>query len=150
MRDIIRWDPFSELSSIQDELDRLFGRTFGGIEPIRGRVTGAWVPPLDVVEQDDAIVARLDLPGIAPEDVEVALEDSTLTVSGSRSSEESTERTGYHRIERRVGAFSRSIALPSTADPDRVEASFDRGVLTITIGKVAASRPRRIEIKAGA
>jgi HSP20 family protein len=156
MADITRWDPFRDLVSIQDELNRLFGRTFGSeprpgaAELTRAGATGSWVPPLDVFETGDKLVVKVELPGIEPDDVEVSVEDSTLTVSGSREFHQETEEQNYHRIERRYGAFSRSLRLPQTADAENVDARFDKGVLTIDIPKREEAKPRRIEIKASA
>jgi HSP20 family protein len=158
MADITRWDPFRDLVSIQDELNRLFGRTYGGAEPVRfgnaestrAGAAGSWVPPLDVFETGDKLVVKVELPGIEPDAVEVSVEDSTLTVSGSRAFEQETDEQSYHRIERRYGAFSRSLRLPQTADPEKVDARFDKGVLTIEVPKREEAKPRRIEIKASA
>jgi HSP20 family protein len=158
MADITRWDPFRDLVSIQDELNRLFGRTYGGaerapyggVELTRSGATGSWVPPLDVFETGDTLVVKVELPGIDPEAVEVSVEDSTLTVSGSREFRQETEEQNYHRIERRYGAFSRSLRLPQTADAEKVDARFDKGVLTIEVPKREEAKPRRIEIKASA
>lgn len=150
MTDIIRWDPFTDLVSIEDELNGLFGRTFTGIEPTRRSATGSWMPTLDVYETDDKIVAKMDLPGIEPNEVEVSVEDSTLTVSGKRELASETTEENYHRIERRFGAFARSIALPQTADAERVEARFDKGVLTIEVDKTEKAKPKKIQVKASA
>ena len=103
---LVRWDPFRDLVGIQDELNRLFGRTYSGGEPMRPSAAGAWMPAMDVFETEDAIVAKLELPGIEPGDVEVAVEDSTLTVSGKREFESETNEENYHRVERRYGSFS--------------------------------------------
>jgi len=148
MADIMRWDPFRDLVSIQDELNRLFGRTYGGTELTRSSASGAWAPALDVYETPEKLVATVELPGIDPKDVEVAVEDSTLTISGSREFTQETDEQNYHRIERRYGAFNRAIRLPETADAERVEARFDKGVLTVEIPKREESKPRRIEVKA--
>ena len=145
---LVRWDPFRDLVSIQDELNRLFGRTFTGGESMRPSAGGAWMPAMDVFETEDKIVARLELPGIEPNDVEVAVEDSTLTVSGKREFSSETNEENYHRVERRYGAFTRSIALPQTADVEKVDASFDKGVLTIEMPKVERAKPKKIQIKA--
>ncbi|MFN8232675.1 MAG: Hsp20/alpha crystallin family protein [Actinomycetota bacterium] len=126
------------------------GPALGAAEPTRPGATGSWVPPLDVFEDDDRLVVKVELPGIDPEAVEVSVEDSTLTVSGSREFERETEERNYHRIERRYGAFSRSLRLPQTADAERVDARFDKGVLTIEVPKREEAKPRRIEIKASA
>jgi HSP20 family protein len=151
MRDtLVRWDPFRDLVSIQDELNRLFGRTFTGVEPMRPTATGTWMPPMDVYETDDAIVATLELPGIEPSDVEVAVEDSTLTVSGSREFSSEVEQEDYHRVERRYGSFTRAITLPQTADLEKVDARFDKGILTVEVPKVEKAKPKKIEVKATA
>jgi HSP20 family protein len=149
MRDtLVRWDPFRDLVSIQDELNRLFGRTFTGVEPLRPSVAGTWMPPMDVFETEDKIVATLELPGIEPDAVEVAVEDSTLTVSGSRELSSEVKEEAYHRVERRYGAFTRAITLPQTADTEKVEAKFDKGVLTIEVPKVERAKPKKIQVKA--
>jgi HSP20 family protein len=145
---ITRWDPFRDLVSIQDELNRLFGRTYGGAELTRSSASGNWAPALDVYETPDRLVATVELPGIEPKEVEVSVEDSTLVINGSREFSQQTDEQNYHRIERRCGAFSRAIRLPDTADPEKVEARFDKGVLTIEVPKREEARPRRIEVKA--
>jgi HSP20 family protein len=145
---LVRWDPFRDLVSIQDELNRLFGRTFTGGESMRPTASGTWMPAMDVFETENEIVAKLELPGIEPHDVEVAVEDSTLTVTGKREFSSETKEENYHRVERRYGSFVRSITLPQTADTERVEASFDKGVLTIEVGKAERVKPKKIEIKA--
>ena len=149
MRDtLVRWDPFRDLVSIQDELNRLFGRTFNGVEPMRPVATGAWIPAMDVLETEDRFVVKLELAGIEPDDVEVAVEDSTLSVSGNREFAAETNEENYHRLERRYGSFSRSITLPQTADTEKVEASFDKGVLTVEVPKVERAKPKKIQVRA--
>ena len=151
MRDtIVRWDPFRDLVTIQDELNRLFGRTYAGIEPTRPTAAGSWMPSMDVYETEDKIVATVELPGIEPEDVEVAVEDATLTISGSREFSSEVKEESFHRVERRYGSFSRAISLPQTADTDKVQAHFDKGVLTVEVPKIEKAKPKRIQIKAEA
>jgi HSP20 family protein len=150
MADITRWDPFRDLVSIQDELNRLFGRTFGESSMSRPVTEGAWMPALDVYETPDKVVATMDLPGLDPKEVDVSVEDRTLTVTGKREFVQETDEQNYHRVERRYGQFSRAIRLPETADAERVRANFDKGVLTIEVPKIEAAKPRRIEIKASA
>lgn len=150
MRDtLVRWDPFRDLVSIQDELNRLFGRTYtGSVEPMRPAAAGSWMPSMDVYETPDKIVAKLELPGIEPGAVEVSVEDSTLTVTGAREFSSEVKEEEYHRVERRYGSFTRSITLPQTVDTDKVEASFDKGVLTIEVPKVERAKPKKIRVKA--
>jgi HSP20 family protein len=135
---ITRWDPFRELLSMEDELERALGRS-GDRQ--------AWAPTMDVRETDDHFEVAVDLPGLEPEDVSVTFEDGVLAISGKR--EISTERSGdtYHRIERSYGSFARSLRLPRTADGEKIEASFDKGVLTVTVPKAEIAKPRTIEVK---
>ena len=152
MAEITRWDPFRDLVSIQDELNRLFDRTFRGAGPEGTRAIGggSWMPAVDVWETKDKLFVSLDLPGLDPKEVEVSVEDSTLLVSGSREFTQQTEEQNYHRVERRYGQFQRAIRLPETAAADRIEARFDKGVLTVEIPKREEARPRRIEVKPSA
>jgi HSP20 family protein len=145
---LVRWDPFRDLVSIQDELSRLFGRTYGGSEALRPSAGGVWMPSMDVYETDDKIVAKLELPGIDLNNVDVSVEDSTLTISGAREFSDEVKEESYHRVERRYGSFTRAIALPQTADTENVNASFDKGVLTIEVAKVAKAKPKKIQVKA--
>jgi HSP20 family protein len=155
---VVRWDPFRDLMSIQNDLSRLFDRTLAGGDGGTGRElatsgsggAGSWAPALDVYETEDKIELTLDLPGIDPEDVDLTVEDSTLTVSGSREFRADVDEDGFRRVERRYGSFARSLGLPATADAEHIDASFDKGVLTITIPKHEESKPKRIEIKASA
>jgi HSP20 family protein len=140
-----RWDPFQELSSIQRELNRLFGRTYGveGSDKLRA---AAWVPPVDVAETQDRFVITTELPGLRSEDVDISVENSVLRIQGRRFYEEKHE-DDFHRIERRSGTFARSITLPSTADPEGIQATFDAGVLTIEVPKREEAKPRKIQVK---
>ena len=142
-----RWDPFRELSSIQSELNRLFGRTYGveGGDELRA---AAWVPPVDVAETQDRFVITAELPGIRSDDVDISVENSVLRIQGERRFYEEQREDGFHRIERRFGSFSRSITLPSTADPEGIQVSFDAGVLTIEVPKKEEAKPRKIWVKA--
>lgn len=143
---IARWDPFRDLMSIQNELNRLFGRTYTGGDD--GLTTGAWMPALDVFETKDHFVVEVELPGIDPGAVDISVEDSTLTVRGERSFANEVDEEGVRRVERRYGAFARSLSLPPTAKADGIEASFDKGVLRIEVPKVEEAKPRKIQIKA--
>lgn len=140
-----RWDPFRDLVSIQNELNRLFGRTYAGAEGGQG---SAWLPPLDIFETKDRFVVNVELPGVDQDSVDVSVEDSTLVIRGEREFYRDVSEDSFHRVERRYGAFARSLSLPTTADPERIEASFDKGVLTIEVPKVELAKPRKITIKA--
>jgi HSP20 family protein len=153
MATITRWDPFRDLMEIQGELNRLFGRTYGSNEDNGGAAalaTGTWTPAVDVYEDKDKVVLHVELPGVEPDGVDVSVEDSTLTIRGERAFARDLEEQNFHRVERRYGAFVRAFTLPATADAERVDASFDKGVLTIEVPKKEEAKPRRIQIKAGA
>jgi HSP20 family protein len=140
-----RWDPFRELSSIQNELNRLFGRTFTGEV---GEREAAWVPAVDIAETQERFLITAELPGVEPDDVDISVENSVLTLRGERKFYRETREDDFHRVERRFGEFARSITLPSTADPERINASFDAGLLTIEVPKREEAKPRKIQIKA--
>jgi HSP20 family protein len=148
MAAITRWDPFRDLVTVQDEINRLFGRTYGTREG-NGGLAG-WAPAIDIHETGESFVIDAELPGIDPDAVDINVEGDTLTLRGERSSMEESEGDTYHRVERRFGAFARSVVLPTTADTERIEATFDKGVLTITVPKAERAKPRRIEVKARA
>jgi HSP20 family protein len=144
---LVRWEPARELSSIQNEVNRLFDAFFD-TPAVSGRGMGPrrWTPAMDLNERDDTFILRADLPGVSEEDVSVELDDRVLTVSGERKAATESEHDGVHRIERAYGRFSRSLTLPEGVDADTIEASFDRGVLEVRIPKPAARKPRRIAI----
>ena len=144
---IVRWEPFRELSTLQNEMNRLFNTVFDAPAPGNGGSTlRRWMPAMDLVETDDHFVLRADLPGVSEDDVKIEFEDGTLTVSGERRAEHESKDEGYYRVERAFGSFSRSLTLPQGIDPAAVGASFDRGVLEVRIPKPEQRKPRRIEI----
>jgi HSP20 family protein len=150
---IIRLEPTRELRGLQRDFDRLFGTVFDSqTVPGSQRATaGRWVPAFDLIETDENFLLRADLPGLAPEDVSIELDDSTLTVSGERKSEHVESQNGYRRIERATGSFSRALRLPDGVPSDSVQASFEHGVLEVTIPKPQRRKPVRVAInQAGA
>lgn len=134
-----RWNPFEEISRLQDEMFR----TFGGGE------RGLMRPSVDIFEDEKSIRLMAELPGIQAEDVKIEIEDNVLTISGERKLEHEENREGYHRVERRFGSFTRSFVLPRTVDSNNIEANMKHGVLTITLTKRAEAQPRKIEVRAG-
>jgi HSP20 family protein len=143
---IVRWEPFRELATLQNEMNRLFNTAFDTPPGGNGGTLRRWMPAMDLVETADHFVLRADLPGLSQEDVNIEVEDRVLTVSGERKTEHESSKEGYHRIERAFGSFSRALTLPDGVDPEAVEASFDRGVLEVRIPKPEQRKPRRIEI----
>jgi HSP20 family protein len=147
---IVRWEPLRELSSLQTEMNRLFNTVFDApAAPGNGSTMRRWVPAMDLLETADHFVLRADLPGMTQDDVNIELEDSTLTVSGERKSEHEDKQEGYYRVERAFGSFSRSLTLPKGIDADAVTANFENGVLEIRVPKPEERKPRRISIAVG-
>jgi HSP20 family protein len=147
---VIRWEPAREISSLQQEVNRLFGTFFdapaGGGNGIGAR---RWIPAMDLVEEGEQYVLRADLPGVREEDVKVELDDEVLTISGERKSEHEQRHEGYHRIERASGSFHRSLTVPDGIDPERIEARFENGVLEVRVPKPEERKPRRVAISVG-
>src|SRR5947209_4912942 len=127
MATLVRWDPFREAAAVHNELSRLMNGLYEG----NGRENQAWVPALDIWEKDDAIVYAFDLPGLSQEAIQIEVEDGALTVSATRERKTETEQDNYHRVERRYGAFSRTVGLPQGVSEDDIKASYTNGVLEI-------------------
>ena len=147
---IVRWEPLRELTTLQNEMNRLFGTVFDTPTQPNGGTMRRWMPAMDLVETEQHFVLHADLPGLSEEDVNIEVEDRVLTVSGERKATHEVTKEGYHRVERAFGTFSRSLTLPKGVNPDAVAASFDRGVLEVHIPKPEQAKPRRISINAGA
>jgi len=144
---IVRWEPLRELTTLQNEMNRLFNTAFDA--PSAGGNAGTlrrWMPAMDLVETDEHFVLRADLPGMTESDINIELEDTVLTVSGERRAEHEESKEGYHRVERAFGSFSRTLTLPKGVDPESITASFDKGVLEVRIPKPEERKPRRISI----
>jgi HSP20 family protein len=147
---LVRWEPVRELTSLQNEMNRLFTTFFD--TPTGGNGEGAtrrWIPAMDLVETDEHFVLKADLPGLGEGDVNLEVEDNVLTVSGERKAEHEDKREGYVRVERAYGSFRRSLTLPEGIDPEGVNASFDKGVLEVRIPKPEERKPRRVAIQVG-
>jgi HSP20 family protein len=143
---VTRWDPFQDLQSFRDEMNRTMSRWLGreeGDEPAPRR----WMPALDVTETKDAYNIDVEVPGLKPEDINVTVDQGMLTIQGERRSEEEKGDRSYHRIERRYGSFRRSITLPRDVDASRVQAKYDNGVLHLEVPKSESSQSKRIEVK---
>lgn len=135
---LAKWDLFRDLRSAEDEFDRIAGRAFA---------RDTWVPALDVRESEDRFDVTVDLPGLEPGDVNVTFEDGMLSISGKREFSAEDRGETWHRIERSFGTFARSMRLPQTADTERIEATFDKGVLTVSVPKTEQAKPRTIEVR---
>jgi len=146
---IVRWEPLRELTTLQNEMNRLFGSAFDTPTPGNGGTLRRWMPAMDLVEADEHFVLRADLPGMSEEDVNIEVEERVLTISGERKAEHTETKDGYQRFERAFDAFSRSLTLPEGIDAEAVSANFDRGVLEVRIPKPEQRKPRKISIGVG-
>jgi HSP20 family protein len=142
---ITRWDPFREMSSLQERMNRLFSDQLGAITHDES-LTGNFVPPVDVYEDENSIQVRLEVPGIDEKDIDIRLESSVLTVRGERKFEKEEKEENFHRVERRYGSFTRSFTLPSTVNSEDVQADYDKGVLKIRLAKRAEAKPKQIKV----
>ena len=145
---LVRWNPRRDIDTLHSDVDRLFDAFFQG-RPANGSAGRAWTPAMDLVETEDELVLRADLPGMKEDDVEVEIKDGVLTVSGERRSEHEDKNEGYYRVERSFGSFSRSLSLPDGIDPDQVNANFEDGVLEVHVPKPAETKPHRVQIDPG-
>ena len=141
-----RWDPFRELSSMQNRINQLFQASYPGF-PEEGLRTTAWVPPVDIFESPEAIELTLELPGVNKDDVRVSTENNQLTITGERRLPHEDRRENYHRVERSYGTFTRSFTVPSNIDTTNINAQFRDGLLYLTLPKRPESKPRQIKVE---
>jgi HSP20 family protein len=143
----IRWDPFRDLLTLQDRMNRLFEDSLTRNKVYEESLTtGIWSPPVDIYETGDAIFLKAELAGLTKNDVMIEIKDSNLILRGERKFEKDIKEENYHRIERSYGAFSRTFTLPQTVDAAKVTATFKDGLLEIMIPKTKEARPKQIEI----
>jgi len=142
-----RWDPFHQLSSLRDEIDRLFESPFSALNEGLQPFMSGWSPALDLYDDKDNFLVKAELPGMKKEDIEIQLHDGVLTLSGERKQEKKFEGSDIHRSDRFVGKFQRTLTLPSQVDVDKVKASYQDGILTVTLPKSEAAKPKQIQIK---
>jgi HSP20 family protein len=144
---IVRYDPFRDLRTLQEEVNRLFStnltRAFGD----EGIGRGAWAPSVDIYENKDQIVLEAELPGMKQEDFNLSIENNVITLRGERKFEKTEENDNYHRVERSYGSFTRSFTLPQTVSGEGATAEYSNGVLRVTLPKREETKARRIEIK---
>jgi HSP20 family protein len=144
---IVRFDPFRDLASMQDRINRIFGEAYlRNDDDVLNR--GDWRPPVDIYENEKhEIVLRAELPGLKKEDLDIRVENNTLTLRGERKRDTEVKQESYHRVERVYGGFTRSFSLPNTVNTEKVEAAFADGVLTITLPMREEAKPRTIQVQ---
>jgi HSP20 family protein len=146
---IVRSDPFREFATLQDRMNRLFGDVYLRDEDVTAR--GNWMPPVDIYETDaHDLVLKAELPDMTREDIEVTVENNTLTLKGTKKVSTDVKEDQYRRIERSYGTFSRSFTLPNTVDATKVSAEYKNGVLTVKLPFREEARPRTINVEVAA
>jgi HSP20 family protein len=146
---ITRWDPFRELNLIHHQLNRVFGDVQRSSDDVMSR--GAWLPPVDIFANGKhELVIKAELPGLEREEIELTVENDTLTLKGEKRAASDVQEEQYHRVERTYGAFSRTFALPPTVDSTRVSAEFKSGVLTIRLPIREEVKPKQIKVEVAA
>ncbi|RLC70125.1 MAG: Hsp20/alpha crystallin family protein [Chloroflexi bacterium] len=139
------WRPFAELEEVERLFDHILGRTF---LPLTWRQLNGdgWTPAIELLEKEDKFIARVDLPGMKVEDIEVSVVDNTLTIKGERKADQEVKEEDYYCSERCYGSFLRSITLPTPVEREHVEATYENGVLEVTLPKAAEIKPKKVEI----
>ncbi|MGE5245020.1 MAG: Hsp20/alpha crystallin family protein [Betaproteobacteria bacterium] len=149
---MVRWnDPFREFSQLQDRINRIFSDAYtrGGDEGLL--TSGNWAPPVDIYQNGDhELVLKAELPDMTREDIEITVDNGTLTIRGEKKLSDEVKEEQYHRIERRYGTFSRSFSLPQTVDPNKVSADYRQGVLTVRLPLREEAKPRQIKVDVAA
>ncbi|HEY6303450.1 MAG TPA: Hsp20/alpha crystallin family protein [Terriglobales bacterium] len=146
---ITRYDPFREFVSLQERMNRLFRDPRGPENQDESLTTTAFAPPVDVYEDEHNITLKIEVPGIDEKDIDVRIENNTLTVHGERKFENEEKEENYRRVERQYGSFTRTFSLPNTVNHDNVQADYDKGVLKIKLEKKAEAKPKQIKVNVG-
>jgi HSP20 family protein len=144
---ITRWDPFRDVIALQNRVNSLLRDFNDGAEG--ALTTASFVPAVDIYEDAQKVVLKLEVPGIEEKDLDVRVENHTLTVKGERKFEKEEKEENFHRIERRYGSFYRAFTLPSTVDTEAVQASYNAGVLKLELKKKAEAQPKQIKVNVG-
>ena len=144
MSSITRWDPFRSVSSLQEQVNRLFESRFQG-RPDNSTLT-TWAPAVDIYETENELVVKAELPEISEKDLDVRVENNTLTIRGERKFEQKVKEDNYLRVERAYGSFSRSFSLPNSVNAEAIKAGYKNGVLTVELPKRAESKPKQVRI----
>ena len=143
---INRWDPFREVVALQNRVNNLFRDMNDGDSPL---TTASFVPAVDIYEDSRKVVLKLEVPGISEKDLDIRVENNTLTVKGERKFEKEEKEENFHRIERRYGTFYRAFTLPSTVDTEHVQANYENGILKLELSKKPEAQPKQIKVNLG-
>jgi HSP20 family protein len=146
---ITRWDTYRDVLALQNRMNSLFqdfSRSGNGESEL---ATAGFVPPVDIFEDENKLVLKIEIPGIRQEDIDVRLENNTLTVKGERGFQSEGKEENFHRVERRYGSFYRAFTLPNTIDQNTIKADYEAGVLKVELHKRAETKPRQVKINVG-
>jgi HSP20 family protein len=146
---ITRWDTYRDVLALQNRMNSLFqdfSRSGNGESEL---ATAGFVPPVDIFEDENKLVLKIEIPGIRQEDIDVRLENNTLTVKGERNFQSEGKEENFHRVERRYGSFYRAFTLPNTIDQNTIKADYEAGVLKVELDKRAETKPRQVKINVG-
>ena len=145
---LTRWDPYRELNTLQDRMNRLFNASFseGRDESLD---TSSFAPAVDVYEDEHNVTLKVEVPGIEEKDIDVRIENNVLTIHGERKFEKEEKEENYRRIERQYGSFTRTFTLPTTVDTESVSANYEKGVLKVKLAKKAEAKPKQIKVNVG-
>lgn len=144
---LTKWDPFKDLLSLQDRMNRLFDESVRNVKPGDEALSSAiWSPAVDIYETDDEVVVKAELPEVNQKDIDIQIENNTLILRGERKFNKETKKENFHRIERAYGTFSRSFTLPGTIDQEKISADYKDGILKISMPKREETRPKQIKV----
>jgi len=146
---LTRWEPFREFATLQDRMNRLFRDSYNDAGQDESLTTSRFAPAVDVYEDEHQVTLKIEVPGIDEKDIDVRVENNTLTVQGERKIEKEEKEENYRRVERQYGSFTRTFTLPQTVDSEKVSASYEKGVLKITLPKKAEAKPKQIKVNIG-
>ena len=143
---LTRWDPLRDLATMQNRMNRLGREIYSPEDPEEALTTTSFAPPVDIYEDEHNITLKMEVPGIDEKDIDVRIENTTLTVHGERRFEKEEKENNFRRVERQYGTFTRSFTLPSSVDTGQVSANYDKGVLKISLAKRAEAKPKQIKV----
>ena len=146
---LTRWDPLRDLATMQNRINRLVRETYSPEGPEEALTTTSFAPPVDIYEDEHNITVKMEVPGIDEKDMDVRIENTTLTVHGERRFEKEEKENNFRRVERQYGSFTRSFTLPSSVDTGQVSANYDKGVLKIRLAKRTEAKPKQIKVNVG-
>jgi HSP20 family protein len=146
---LTRWDPLRELATMQNRVNRFVRQVYSPEGPEEALTATSFAPPVDVYEDEHHITLKMEVPGIDEKDIDVRMEDNTLTIHGERKFEKEEKEENFRRVERLYGSFTRSFTLPNSVDPGQVSAHYDKGVLKIRLAKKAEAKPKQIKVNVG-